>query len=245
MKILLTGSDGFLGSNILQAFEEYYITAITRNDLDLCNTEETDLFFKDKKFDVVLHTAIVGVNRLVEDPKDCVYDNSIMALNLLRNMKSWNKLIHFGSGAELDRSKEIDKVINYSTRIPEDAYGLSKNIILLFSDQPGTKSILLDLKNHLAKKYSANLIGVFVCDIENLSFYQNISEAEWQSTIGFIPLIMPREADLVTAFIYDNECITKDSKTYYFLKSLLVEMGIYSTEVLKQKSPSFKFLKYV
>lgn len=134
MKILLTGSNGFLGSNILQAFEEYYITAITRNDLDLCNTEETDLFFKDKKFDVVLHTAIVGVNRLVEDPKDCVYDNSIMALNLLRNMKSWNKLIHFGSGAELDRSKEIDKVINYSTRIPEDAYGLSKNIICrLFS----------------------------------------------------------------------------------------------------------------
>lgn len=139
----------------------------------------------------------------------------------------------------------VDLGLDHQTTLNRQFLGLSKNIILLFSDQPGTKSILLDLKNHLAKKYSANLIGVFVCDIENLCFYQNISEAEWQTTIGFVPLIMPREADLVTAFIYDNECITKDSKTYYFLKSLLVEMGIYPTEVLKQKSPSFKFLKYV
>jgi hypothetical protein len=60
-----------------------------------------------------------------------------------------------------------------------------------------------------------------------------------------MPLIMPREADLVSAFVYDNECITKDSKTYNFLKTLLVEMGAHSCDLSKQKNPSFKFLKYV
>ena len=139
----------------------------------------------------------------------------------------------------------VDLGLEHQSTLNRQFMDLSKNIIMVFSDQPGTKSILLDLKNHLTKKYSANLIGVFVCDIENFSFYQNISKAEWHSTIGFVPLIMPREADLVTAFIYDNECITKDSKTYYFLKSLLVEMGIHSCDLAKQKSPSFKFLKYV
>ena len=139
----------------------------------------------------------------------------------------------------------VDLGLDHQSPLNRQFLDLSKNIIIVFSDQPGTKSILLDLKKYLTKKYSANLIGVFVCDIENLNFYQNISETEWLSTIGFMPLIMPREADLVSAFVYDNECITKDSKTYNFLKTLLVEMGAHSCDLSKQKNPSFKFLKYV
>lgn len=130
MKILITGGNGFLASNLVEKLQDFEVCSITRKDFDLRNTEATNNFFKDKKFDVVLHTAIVGGNRLIEDTKDCVYDNTIMTLNLVKNMKSWNKLIHFGSGAELDRNENIDnETNNFYSRIPQDAYGLSKNII--------------------------------------------------------------------------------------------------------------------
>ncbi len=130
MKILITGGNGFIASNLKNKLSDHEITSISRTDFDLRNPEETNIFFKDKKFDVVLHTAVIGGNRLVEDSKDCVYDNSIMTINLIRNMKSWTRLIHFGSGAELDRSKDIQgNTNNIFNRIPIDAYGLSKNII--------------------------------------------------------------------------------------------------------------------
>lgn len=130
MNILITGGNGFIASNLKNKLSDHQITSISRADFDLRNPEETNTFFKDKKFDVVLHTAVIGGNRLVEDSKDCVYENSIMAINLIRNMKSWSRLIHFGSGAELDRMKDIQgNTNNIFNRIPIDAYGLSKNII--------------------------------------------------------------------------------------------------------------------
>ena len=130
MKILITGANGFLASNLREKLTDLDVCCISRNDFDLRDTEATNNFFKDKKFDVILHTAIVGGNRLVEDTKACVYDNTIMTLNLIKHMKSWDRLIHFGSGAELDRNLNIDNdTKNFYSRIPQDAYGLSKNII--------------------------------------------------------------------------------------------------------------------
>lgn len=130
MNILITGGNGFIASNLKNKLSDHEIASISRTDFDLRNPDETNNFFKDKKFDVVLHTAVIGGNRLVDDSKDCVYDNSIMALNLLKNMKSWNRLIHFGSGAELDRSYNIEgNTNNFFSRVPSDNYGLSKNIV--------------------------------------------------------------------------------------------------------------------
>ena len=130
MKILITGGNGFIASNLNDKLSEFDVTLITRNNFDLIDPEKTNLFFQDKKFDVILHTAIIGGNRLIEDNKNCVYDNSMMALNLLRNMKSWKRLIHFGSGAELDRSLDISgNTNNIFNRVPSDPYGLSKNIV--------------------------------------------------------------------------------------------------------------------
>ena len=135
MKILITGGSGFVSSNIKQRFKDHDITSICKDDFDLCDPVKTKEFFKDKKFDLVLHTAIVGGSRLVSDSKDIVCDNTLMALNLISNMKSWKKLIHFGSGAELDRSRNIEgNLNNFYNRVPTDSYGLSKNLVCrLFS----------------------------------------------------------------------------------------------------------------
>lgn len=138
MRILLTGANGFLGNNILQKLNEYNITTLTRNELDLCNTKDTDNFFNNNKFDIVLHCAINGGNRLLADEFSCLYQNTLMALNLQKNKSSFKKLIHFGSGAELDRSLDIAGCENnIYNRVPSDFYGLSKNIIArIFDSEP-------------------------------------------------------------------------------------------------------------
>jgi GDP-L-fucose synthase len=115
MKILITGGNGFIARNLVKGLQEYELTIITRSNFDLTNTSQTDLFFKDKYFDLVLHCAVKGGSRLQADGNEILDNNLSMYYNLLNNKSSFNKLIHFGSGAEI-----------YSSDKP---YGLSKKII--------------------------------------------------------------------------------------------------------------------
>lgn len=115
MKILVTGSNGYIGKSIITYLsDDYKIVPISREIIDLSNTEKVDNFFKDNIFDVVIHCAFVGGNRLVED-KDCVYEQNIkMFNNLYKNKNRFSKLIYFGSGIELT---ECDKPYCESKKI--------------------------------------------------------------------------------------------------------------------------------
>lgn len=114
MKVLITGKNGFIGRNLIKKLD-YTITSIGREDFDLTNREETNQWFADKQFDVVIHTAIVGGSRLKVDDGDIFYKNILMFYNLLANQDKFKCLINFGSGAEIG--------------FPTDPYGLSKNVI--------------------------------------------------------------------------------------------------------------------
>ena len=114
MKILVTGKNGFVGKNLSNQLG-YEITSIGREDFNLTDREATNNWFKDKYFDVVIHTAIIGGSRLKKDNSEVFYQNLSMFYNLLANQDKFNQLISFGSGAELG--------------YPTDPYGLSKNII--------------------------------------------------------------------------------------------------------------------
>lgn len=138
MKILVTGGNGFLASNIRKKLVEnaYDVISINRQILDLTDTLQCSEFFKNKYFDFVIHCAILGGKRLIPDPISIVNDNIRMASNLLLNKKSFGQLIHFGSGAELDRSNDINENSDFNLCLPQDYYGFSKNIICrLFSSE--------------------------------------------------------------------------------------------------------------
>lgn len=115
MNILITGKNGFIGSHLTKKLVGYNIEGIERNDFDLTNREETNKFFQNKYYDIIIHTAIVGGSRLREDDGEVFYQNLSMFYNLLANQDKFGQLISFGSGAELGK--------------PSDPYGLSKNII--------------------------------------------------------------------------------------------------------------------
>ena len=116
VRILITGGKGYIAQAIFNALQnEYDITLISRDDFDLVDTEATNQWFQNKQFDVLIHTAVVGGNRLNPEDNTIVKSNLQMWKNLLNNKSHYTQLIYFGSGAEL-----------YAKDTP---YGLSKSII--------------------------------------------------------------------------------------------------------------------
>lgn len=118
MKILVTGKNGYVGKSIINKLKGYDIVGIGREDFDLTNRSETKEYFKDKKFDCVIHTANVGGSRLTKDNSDILFNNIAMFNNLSSQFVSFDHLISFGSGAE--------------RMYPTDPYGLSKSVINSF-----------------------------------------------------------------------------------------------------------------
>jgi GDP-L-fucose synthase len=121
MNLLITGGNGYIAKSLYDSLKnEYNITKITRTDFDLTDYDLTLKWFNGKKFDVVIHTAIVGGSRLKTDCDDTLNQNLKMLYNLQENKKSFCKLITFGSGAELFQ--------------PNSLYGLSKRALSAIID---------------------------------------------------------------------------------------------------------------
>ena len=124
LKILITGKNGFVGKSIKDLpFTD--ITFIGRDDVDLLNANDVKKFFSNKTFDVVIHTAKVGGNRLYPDGSDVTDNNLKMFFNLLRNKNKFVRFINLSTGAERDRF--TDNI--FESEYPVDPYGMSKSII--------------------------------------------------------------------------------------------------------------------
>jgi len=135
-KILITGGNGYIAQSLFKNLIEYDVVSITRQNFDLTNRKTTDEWFSDKHFDVVIHTAVKGGNRLTrdQDGSEIFYQNLQMFYNLYYNKHKFDKLIHFGSGAEKGN--------------PSDSYGLSKKIIY-------------DLTKNITNFYNIRIFAVF------------------------------------------------------------------------------------
>ena len=115
-KILITGGNGYIATSLYKALKDKYdITKVSRADFDLTNYAATCEFLQDKYFDVVIHTAVVGGNRLQEEDDSILRSNLDMYYNLINNKEHFGRFISFGSGAELGW--------------PTTPYGYSKRII--------------------------------------------------------------------------------------------------------------------
>lgn len=128
MKILITGGNGFIARNLSKILsKKYTVETVSRQDLDLTDYESTKKFFSDKQYDLVIHTAVEGGRRTKTDTEEMFYKNILMTYNLLSNKHCFDKIITFGSGAELDRRFDINS--DSKDRYPIDYYGMSKSVI--------------------------------------------------------------------------------------------------------------------
>jgi UDP-glucose 4-epimerase len=190
MRILITGANGFIGRNLAAALSEYEVTKLTRQTVDLTNKTAVDVFFKDKSFDVVLHCAMVGGRRYITDGPEVLYKNLAMLYNLLSHQDKFDKLINFGSGAELDRNNDINLINNYyKDNYPLDYYGMAKNIIArLIENEPNC--------------FSIRIFNVFGADEESSRFIR----ANIQRYIAREPIIIHQ--DKLMDFFYIDDLIT-------------------------------------
>lgn len=115
MKVLVTGGNGYVAKKLITGLSDYDVEVITRADLDLTDENACRIFFYNKSYDVVIHTAIEGGSRLKEDNTKVLENNLKMYFNLINYAAQHAKFISFGSGAEIGH--------------PTDPYGLSKHVI--------------------------------------------------------------------------------------------------------------------
>jgi len=151
MKILLTGSTGFIGRNLKEAWEgRYDLNAPRREELDLLDTYAVEEYLKNGGFDVVVHAANTN-DVLHEVSKYQVLDRNLrMFFNLERCSQYYGKMYFFGSGMEYDVRHYIPRMPEsyFGRYIPQDPYGFSKYTM--------TKTA-----EHSNNIYNLRLFGVF------------------------------------------------------------------------------------
>jgi nucleoside-diphosphate-sugar epimerase len=127
LKILITGSNGFLGKNFLSLYKKKY-------DLYFCNSNQIKnniLFYnqkkkcKLKKFDGVIDFAWKGVNEKKRNSK-IQYLNIIDTKKLVKFLKKKNLLFFISIGSQAEY-KPTNKVISEnSITKPKTNYGIAK-----------------------------------------------------------------------------------------------------------------------
>lgn len=132
-KILLTGSGGFIGSNLRQWLKEKYKLFIPRSyELNLLDRLSVKKYIETNKIDMIIHSASCGV-RITADAtiEDVAKPNLEMFNNLADYVNPNCPMITFGSGAEYDKSRPLHKIKeeDFGKSIPKDPYGYSKYLI--------------------------------------------------------------------------------------------------------------------
>lgn len=133
MKILLTGSGGFIGKNIIEQIGNKYnfITPRSR-ELNLLDENAVHDFIKHNTPDLIIHSAAAGVRITPNATREQVaIPNIKMFDNLARHVSRKCQMIVFGSGAEYDKSRPLVSVpeSEFGASEPNDPYGYSKYMI--------------------------------------------------------------------------------------------------------------------
>ena len=131
-KILITGSRGFIGNNLVNNLsEEYELRIPTSKELNLLDDVDTKRYLTDNHFDVIIHSANRNNTRRNTTQYDSLDGNLRMFFNLQRCSKLYGKMIYFGSGAEYDNRHYIPKMKEeyFDQFVPTDPYGFSKYIM--------------------------------------------------------------------------------------------------------------------
>ena len=140
LKILITGSSGSLGSELLKKLPN----AITpnHNELDIINKEQLEKFFKKNKIDIVIHTAAITSVRKCEEEKELTWktnvDGTKNIIDAFTNSNPNGKFVYVSTACVFDGNRGMYK--ESSIPYPENFYALSK----LLGEQEVKK-----IENHL------------------------------------------------------------------------------------------------
>lgn len=143
MRILLTGSKGYIGSHLIKELAEHEVIGLDLkdgNDILTCDLPDVDL---------VIHLAAeAGVVKSVEDPTWTVRNNTLATVRLAEKYKN-TKFIFASTGGAIQ-----DEILS--------PYGLSKYCAELFVKMLFKNYVILRFANVYGKKGSRSVIDKFL-----------------------------------------------------------------------------------
>ena len=133
MKMLITGTTGFIGRNLKEFFQDrsYDLYCPERAELNLVDSEAVYNYVKKHEFDVIIQCGVTLKS---------VEENLKIYFNFERCSLYFGKMICVGSGAEFDMRNYVPKMTEqyFGKNIPTDIYGFSKYVISKdILDNPG------------------------------------------------------------------------------------------------------------
>lgn len=171
MKILITGGNGYVAKSLSKALsEDYSVVSISREDFDLSDSSKVYDWFagNNELYDVIIHTAITGGNRLSQDSSETIDQNVKMYYNLLSCRGFYSRFINLGSGAEVcavDTPYGLSKkVVSESISDKDNFFNL--RIFAAFDDsEPDRRFIRSNIINYINKRpielYSNKMMDFF------------------------------------------------------------------------------------
>ena len=178
MKILVTGVCGFIGFNLakkflklypnstvygIDNFDNYYSVKLKKvrlkllkefknfnfNNVDIFEKNKIKLYFKNKKFDYVIHLAAqAGVRYSLVNPKKFIQVNLLGYLNLLNELKNNKpKKIFYASSSSVYGDNVNFPLKEKEKLNPKNIYGVSKKLNE-------------DISKYYSKKFNLNMIGM-------------------------------------------------------------------------------------
>lgn len=145
--IAIMGARGFVGKNLTEYLQsKYSVFPVTRKNFSLLDETAVKEFIEDNKIDIIIHCANEGGSRKSEDRADVIGNNLKMFFNMERCLNENRKLITFGSGAQYNKVRNLDKVTEDTIGevIPSDDYGYSKYVISKYiKDKPNIYSPII------------------------------------------------------------------------------------------------------
>lgn len=149
--ILLTGSSGFVGGNLVKCLEEKYnLFTPSRNELNLYSEIEIKRYIEKNRIKSVISCASPSPGRKTGDKEEKLLADSLnMFLNIIKAGEQCDKIIYFGSGAEFDKTKDICLATEgQGDNVPDDNYGLAK-------------FVMNRIANNSANVYNLRLFGCY------------------------------------------------------------------------------------
>lgn len=128
MKIAVLGANGFVGSSLAKYLEQTHtVDRITRQRIDLLNPVLVREWLAHCRFDVVINAATtMNSDVLLDDTRN----NLGLFMNFYNNRHLFKKFINLSSGAEFDRTQDINQFNEKQIFdvMPKDSYGFGQNM---------------------------------------------------------------------------------------------------------------------
>lgn len=124
-KIAISGSSGFLGSNIQRLWKDKYSFVAITQEL-LYSPDNLAEFFKKEKPDIIINLAAYGNHSKQDNPAMTVFANLIGSFNMLyaANLTPYTRFVQVGSSSEYGKKDWPMKEKDICD--PETFYGASK-----------------------------------------------------------------------------------------------------------------------